>query len=90
MRLIKALLGGGRENGVTLCSLSVVCWKCDDSSALRYCKEEHFELVDVMFFHFLNQVGRKCKDSAVFWNHYEVISKFVCDVLPWNQEHIYE
>jgi hypothetical protein len=64
--------------------------KCDDSSALPYYKEEHFELVGVVTFRCLNQVGRKCEDSAVFWNRYGVTSKFVCDVLPWNQEHICE
>jgi hypothetical protein len=28
--------------------------------------------------------------TRVFWNLYEANSKFVCDVLPWNQEHICE
>jgi hypothetical protein len=68
----------------------VVSRKRDDSSALRYFKEKNFELVGVMIFRCLTQGGRKCEDSAVFFNRYEVTSKFVCDVLPWNQEHICE
>jgi hypothetical protein len=81
MWLIKALLGGGKESGVPAGSLLVVFRKCDDLSVLRYCKEEHFELVGVVIFRCLTQVGQKCEYSAVFWNRYEAISKFVCDVL---------
>jgi hypothetical protein len=65
----------------------VVLRKCDDSSALRTCKEEHLELAVVMFLRFFIQVGRNCEYSMVTWNHFEVTSKFVCDVLLWNQEH---
>jgi hypothetical protein len=68
----------------------VVFRKRDDSSALRYCKEGHFELVGVVIFRCLTQVGQKCEDSAVLWNCYEATSKLVCDVLVWNQEHICE
>jgi hypothetical protein len=86
--LIKALLGGGRENGVPSGSLLVVSRKRDDPPALGFFEEKNFELVDVMIFHCLTQVGKKFKYSAVFWNQYEVTLKFVCDVLPCNQEHI--
>jgi hypothetical protein len=88
--LIKALLGGGRENSVILGSLSVVSRECDESSALQYFRDKNSELVHVTVFRCLNQVGRKCEDSVVFWNRYEATSKFVFDVIPWNQEHICE
>jgi hypothetical protein len=48
------------------------------------------ELVDLVIFRCLTQVGRTCKDSSVFWSCYEVASKFFCGVLPCNQEHICE
>jgi hypothetical protein len=53
--LIKALLSGGRENGVHSGSLSVVSWKID---ALQYFREKNSELVDVMVFRCLIQVGQ--------------------------------
>jgi hypothetical protein len=86
----KALLGGGRESGVPSGSISVISMNRDESSALWYFRKKNAKLVDVMIFCCLTQVGRKCEDSTVFWNHYEVTSKFVCDVLTWNQEYICE
>jgi hypothetical protein len=60
--LVKSLLGGGRENGVPSGLLSVVSRKRDESSALWYFREKNVELVYVMFFHCLTQVGRTCED----------------------------
>jgi hypothetical protein len=68
MCLIKALLGGGRDNVVPSGSFSVVSWKRDYLSAIRYFKENNFELVGVMIFRCFTQVGRKCEYLAVFWN----------------------
>jgi hypothetical protein len=79
MCLIKASLGDRKENRDPYDSLSVVSRKCDDFSALWYCKEEHFKLVGVMILLCLIQVF-----------HYEATSKFVCYVIIWNQEYTCE